>query len=345
MFLQIKNIACEYDAEPVVHDLTFSLRKGDQACLLGPSGCGKTTVLRAIAGFQKLSRGEILLDGLESSSNTASIPPEERRLGMVFQDHALFPHMTVEENIQVGIVSLEHEERKRRVNEFLERMGLGPERKKFPHELSGGQAQRVALARALSPHPVLLLMDEPFSGLDSDLRERMNVEVAELLRSQGTTALMVTHDQNDAFTFGREIGVMRAGRLEQWASPHVIYHEPKNRFVADFIGSGVFLKGYVRDSKTISTDYVELKSSNCGQWGIGTKLEVLIRPDDLVYDPESDLRVEVLSKAFQGSQTLYTLGFNNGNSLLALFPSHENFPIGEFVSVRFKVDHVVAYPI
>jgi len=345
MFLKIENILCEYDGNPVVRNLSFSIEQGEQACLLGPSGCGKTTVLRAIAGFQKLSGGIIVIDGRETSSGSSHIPPEERRLGMVFQDHALFPHMTVEQNIGVGITFLSPEERTRRVNEFLDRMSLVSERKKFPHELSGGQAQRVALARALAPRPLLLLMDEPFSGLDSDLRQRMNLEVADLLLSQGTTALMVTHDQTDAFAFGREFGVMRDGTLEQWASPHEIYHKPKNRFVADFIGSGVFLAGEVKDARTILTDYIELEFSNCKKWDVGTQLEVLIRPDDVIYDPNGDHSLKVISKSFQGAQTLYSLSSESDVHLLALFPSHEDFSVGDVVPVRFKVDHVVAYPL
>ena len=345
MFLQVKKIVCRYGKETVIRDLSFTIGRGEQACLLGPSGCGKTTVLRAIAGFQNLSDGSIVIDGNLSSSKSTNTPPEERRLGMVFQDHALFPHMNVEENIQVGIRSLPPVDRNSIADYFLERMSLERERKKYPHELSGGQAQRVALARALSPKPLLMLMDEPFSGLDFDLRERMNIEVADLLRSQGTTCLMVTHDQNDAFAFGRQIGVMRSGELEQWATPHQVYHEPRSKFVADFIGSGVFLSGRVINHKTIHTDYVDLESIVCSRWSIGTKLEVLIRPDDIIYDPSSDLKVDVRSKAFKGSQTLYTLGVDGKNSLLALFPSHENFSIGDSVNIRFKVDHVVAYPL
>ena len=251
MFLKVQNISCKYNAEPVVRDLSFSIEKGEQACLLGPSGCGKTTVLRVIAGFQKISEGIVSIGGDEKSSEKHHVAPEKRKLGMVFQDHALFPHMSVEQNIAVGLNSFAPENRTIRVNEFLERMGLLSERNKFPHELSGGQAQRVALARSLAPSPQLLLMDEPFSSLDSDLRERMNAEVSELLREQKMTALMVPHDQNDAFAFGKELGIMREGILEQWTSPHEIYHQPKNRFVADFIGSGVFLSGYVKGSDNI----------------------------------------------------------------------------------------------
>ena len=343
MFLKVENVSCNYDDEPVVRNLSFSIGKGEQACLLGPSGCGKTTVLRVIAGFQKVSGGVVSIGGKETSSGEYHVPPEERKLGMVFQDHALFPHMNVEQNIAVGLSSSSSKNRIIRVNEFLERMGLLPERKKFPHELSGGQAQRVALARSLVPSPQLLLMDEPFSSLDSDLRERMNMEVAELLSEEGITALMVTHDQNDAFAFGRELGVMRAGTLEQWSSPHEIYHRPKNRFVADFIGNGVFLSGYVEDPETIATDYVQLPFLNSERWRVGTKLDVLIRPDDIVYDPTGDKKLKVLSKSFQGSQTLYKLSAEKGVPLLALFPSHENFLIGDLVPVRFKVDHVVAY--
>ena len=211
--LEINDITCNYGLERAVYDLSLTVNKGEQVCLLGPSGCGKTTVLRAIAGFQQLLSGSILINSQPVSRPGDILSPEKRRVGMVFQDHALFPHLSVEQNVESGLRALSSAERRTTVSEILERVGLTRVAQRFPHELSGGQQQRVALARALAPRPLLLLMDEPFSSLDLDLRERLGQEVADMLKANETTCILVTHDQNDAFAMGDKVGVMAEGCL------------------------------------------------------------------------------------------------------------------------------------
>ena len=254
MLLEVKNIRCSYDNTTVVESVSFALREGTLACLLGPSGCGKTTILRAIAGFHPLQAGEIHLDGALISAPDFVLRPEQRQMGMVFQDHALFPHLNVFDNVAAGLQGIPATARKALVRSMLEKVRLNDKERRFPHELSGGQQQRVALARALAPRPRLLLMDEPFSNLDVELRETLGIEVRDLLRDSGTTCLLVTHDQQDAFTFSDEVGIMNEGYIEQWDSGYVLYHEPKSRFVADFIGQGVFMEGRVRDSDIVETE-------------------------------------------------------------------------------------------
>ena len=269
---------------------------------------------------------------------------------MVFQDYALFPHLTVAGNIAFGIAAQPAAERAARVSALLATVGLAGCGEKYPHELSGGQQQRVALARALAPRPQLLLLDEPFSNLDVDLRERLALEVRAILKQEGTTAILVTHDQNEAFALADEIGIMHAGRIQQWAAPYDLYHQPANRFVADFVGQGAFLPGTVIDGHTVDVEIGRLVShlplecrQGCASCGRGCHIEVLLRPDDIVHDDASALRAEVRQRAFRGAEFLYTLRLASGAEILSLVPSHHNHAVGEAIGIRPDVDHVVAF--
>ena len=341
--LEIQGISCNYGLERAVYDLSLTVNKGEQVCLLGPSGCGKTTVLRAVAGFQPLLSGRISINGQSVSQPGEILSPEKRRVGMVFQDHALFPHLSVEQNVGSGLRTLSAVERRATVSEILERVGLMRVAQRFPHELSGGQQQRVALARALAPRPLLLLMDEPFSSLDLDLRERLGQEVADMLKANAITSILVTHDQNDAFAMGDKIGVMAEGRLLQWDTAYNLYHEPGNRFVADFIGNGIFLPAKVETPRVVKSEFGEFIGDQDIVMPPGSQVEVLIRPDDVVLDVDSSIRGQVVRKAFKGAEILYTLRFESGTIMLALFPSHANFAVGDNVGVRLEVDHLVTF--
>ena len=332
-----------------VRGLSFSLTRGAIGCLLGPSGCGKTTVLRCIAGFETPRAGRILLNGSVVSSAQTSVPPEKRRIGMVFQEHALFPHLSAARNIAFGIAHQRSVEE--RVRELAALTGIGELLQKYPHELSGGQQQRVALARALAPRPELLLLDEPFSNLDTDLRERLSHELRGIIKASGATAVLVTHDQNEAFAMADEIGVVRDGRIEQWDSAYNLYHRPVNRFVADFVGQGVFLPAKVLSPKRVQIELGVLEGDipgacqiGCDACGKGCLAEVLLRPDDVVHDDDAPVRAEVVHKAFRGAEIMYTLKLESGRKVLALVPSHHNHALGERIGIRLDVDHVVAFP-
>ncbi len=347
-WLALAGIAVRYGRRPVVEHFSLSLPRGTVGCLLGPSGCGKTSVLRAIAGFEPLSAGEVRLDGQLVSSPRQQLPPEQRRIGMVFQDHALFPHLTVAANVGFGLRGAPGAAQ--RVQQMLDTMGLGGTGARYPHELSGGQQQRVALARALAPSPRLLLLDEPFSKLDIELRERLGGELRTLLKAAGTTALLVTHDQHEAFAIADEIGIMSQGRIQQWDTAYRLYHQPANRFVADFVGQGAFLPGTVQHGRHIQMELGLLDSTEpirCTEHGdlchTGCAVDVLLRPDDVVHDDASPVTAEVLAKAFRGAEFLYTLRLASGATLLSLVPSHHNHAIGEHIGIRLEADHVVAY--
>ncbi|MDX1606092.1 MAG: ABC transporter ATP-binding protein [Candidatus Competibacterales bacterium] len=341
--LELDRIECRYGAERVVRDFSLRIRQGGLACLLGPSGCGKTTVLRAIAGFMPLIHGSVRLRGRQVSDAERQEPPEKRRLGMVFQDYALFPHLDVLANVTFGLRGRSARERQRRGLETLELVGLVEFARRYPHELSGGQQQRVALARALAPEPDLVLLDEPFSSLDVEMRERLSYEVHDILKAQGVTAVMVTHDQAEAFAMGEMVGVMREGQLLQWDTPYNLYHEPVERFVADFIGQGRFIEASLLTPDTIETGIGIIRGNRAYLWPPGTRLEVLLRPDDVVPDPRGPLTARITSKAFKGAGTLYGLAFDSGIELLSLFPSHLDFRPGDVVRVRIDAEHLVAF--
>jgi iron(III) transport system ATP-binding protein len=339
-----------YNGSEVVRGLDFALPRGAIGCLLGPSGCGKTTVLRCIAGFEAIRAGSIRLNGVLVSGPGTMLPPERRHIGMVFQDYALFPHLTVERNIAFALRGLPAAARDARVRELAELTGLAQAVRSFPHELSGGQQQRVALARALAPRPELLLLDEPFSNLDVDLRERLSLEVREIIKASGATAVLVTHDQHEAFAVADEIGVMHEGRIVQWDSAYNLYHRPANRFVADFVGQGVFLPAKVINAREVEIELGTLRGDipnacqiGCDACGKGCLTDILLRPDDVVHDDASDLKAEVLHKAFRGAEILYTLRLASGRKVLALVPSHHNHALGERIGIRLDVDHVVAF--
>jgi len=343
--LSIQNIACQYGAQPVIHDFNLSIQRGDICCLLGPSGCGKTTVLRAIAGFHPVSHGSIELAGHSISTARGMLPPEQRNIGMVFQDYALFPHLSVCENITYGLKGMTSDAKEGVCQEMLALVKLPELGDRYPHELSGGQQQRVALARALAPNPSMLLMDEPFSSLDVDLRRNLAIEVRDILKSRNITAIMVTHDQEEAFAFADKIGVVNQGRIEQWAPPFDLYHEPSTRFVANFIGQGAFIPGHILDGSTVATEIGLIQGNRCYDWLPDTPVEVLLRPDDIIHEESSVKRAEIMHKVFAGASSLYKLKLPTGSRVVAAFPSHHDYQIGDKVGINIEAEHLIAFRI
>ena len=327
----------------VVQGLTMQLRHGRIGCLLGPSGCGKSTVLRAICGFEPIQAGEITLDKQVVSSPNTTLAPEKRRVGVVFQDYALFPHLTNAQNVAFGLRDLSKKDALLKAEEWLERVGLKNVGSRYPHELSGGQQQRVALARAMAPEPELLLLDEPFSNLDVDLRERLAGEIRDILKANGTTALLVTHDQFEAFAIADDIGVMVDGRLVQWDSAYNLYHRPASRFVASFVGYGVFVPGVTRPGPAVEIELGTLPLPQSSYGLPGEQVDVLLRADDIVHDDDSPLQAEVLTKAFRGGDFLYTVKLDSGQELLTMVPSHHDHAIGEKIGIKIVADHVVTF--
>ena len=341
MFLSLESVSVRY-AKPsagraAVEAVTLGLQAGQIGVLIGPSGCGKTSLLRAAAGLEPCAAGRIVIAGqtLSDAASAMHLPSEQRQIGMVFQDYALFPHLSVADNVAFGVAHLDRPARQQRVQQMLDLVGLGHAAKRPPHELSGGQQQRVALARALAPKPRLLLLDEPFSSLDIDLRERLAQEVRVILKDSGTTALLVTHDQLEAFAVGDVIGVMNRGHLEQWDDAYTLYHRPATRFVAQFIGHGVFAPAQIvacAHGPCVHTPLGELDDiAGCplpDAFADGF-CDVLLRADDIVHDDASPVRALIERKAFRGSEFLLTLRLEGGQRVMAHVPSHHDHQVGE----------------
>jgi len=313
--------------------------------LVGSDGAGKTTAIRLIVGALKADAGKCTVAGFDMARK-----PEDGRaqIGYLSQQPALFPHLTAAGNISFGFSSKKESEG--RVRELAQLVGITELLDKYPHELSGGQQQRVALARALAPRPELLLLDEPFSNLDVELRERLSLEVREIIKASGATAVLVTHDQHEAFAMADEVGVMHDGRIQQWDSAYNLYHRPANRFVADFVGQGVFLPAKVLNSRSVEIELGVLEGEipsacqiGCDACGKGCLADVLLRPDDVMHDDAAPTQAEVVHKAFRGAEILYTLRLASGRRVLALVPSHHNHALGERIGIRLDVDHVVAF--
>ena len=343
MILNVADLYLSFGRTAVLQGFGFDLAAGEIACLLGHSGCGKTTALRAVAGFEQPERGRIALQGRTLSDGRLFVPPHLRRIGMVFQDYALFPHLNVADNIAFGLSGRSAEARKARVAELLALIGLPDYGGHYPHQLSGGQQQRVALARALAPKPELVLLDEPFSNLDADLRARLSKEVRSLLKQENTSALLVTHDQQEAFAMADKIGIMADGRLQQWDTPYNLYHNPATPAIAGFIGQGVLLRGQMSGSHCVRLalgEFCGVVPHHCQSC---REVDVLLRPDDVVHDDNSPVSAEVLDKDFKGSYFIYTLKLDSGEIVLAHVPSHHNHPIGSRIGIRLELEHLIAF--
>ncbi|WP_100656265.1 ABC transporter ATP-binding protein [Alteromonas flava] len=338
----------------VLRDVTLQLEEGEIGCLLGPSGCGKTSLLRSIAGFLPPRAGQIYIDNQPVSTATHMVPVAKRSVGMVFQDFALFPHLTVRQNIAFGLSGYSVEETTDRVSEMLAMVDLQTHQDSYPHQLSGGQQQRVALARALAPQPKLLLLDEPFSSLDSQLREQLAFDVRSLLKKLGITALMVTHDQHEAFAMADKIAVLHGNKLHQYGTAYELYHEPASAFVAGFIGESVFVPVVLDENHKLQTplgefDAATLIARENARLVANSQLNLLVRPDDIVHDDVSPFKAKVMHKKFRGANILYRLRLQSVTQskdaeVLCLAPSHHDHAIGENFGIRLALEHLLVFP-
>jgi len=331
------------DRPPATDGLSFTVESGRILALLGPSGCGKTTTLRLIAGFETPDQGRIAIAGrtVADADRGIHVEPEARGVGVVFQDYALFPHLTIGQNVGFGLERTSRSERRARVAQVLDLVGLTDFAERYPHELSGGQQQRVAVARALAPAPTLILLDEPFSNLDADLRAQMRDEVEKILRATGTTAIFVTHDQEEAFTIADQVGVLDQGRLEQVGAPEVIYHNPATPFVAEFVGAADFLPGLVSREGIVTEIGV---FGNLNGRALGSRVRVMIRPDDVTFVPDAAGEAVIVRRYFRGSENLYCLDLPSGHRVHSSQPSSAAFPNGLRVRPEAHVLHVVTFP-
>ncbi len=345
--LELDGLTREYGIETAVEELSLSVNKGELLTLLGPSGCGKTTTLRMIAGLEQPTDGEITIDGKQVANGSEIVPPEERNVGLVFQEFALFPHLTVAENITFGIDEWDSERQAERLDELLELVDLEAHREKYPEALSGGQQQRVALARSLAPEPDILLLDEPFSNLDVRLRIEMRQEVRRILKEAGVTAISVTHDQEEALSISDRVAIINDGQLEQIGKPELVFENPESRFVASFLGRASFLTGRVR-GETVDT---EIGSFDVSQLNgpvdayDGAEIDVLVRPDDLEATPVAEAAADgkIVHRQYNGPNFVYGVELNSGSRLRCLHNHVKTFEYGQPVSVAIIADHELAW--
>ena len=341
--LSIKEIVASYGMQPVLNGLSMSIPKGCLASLVGPSGCGKTTLLRAIGGFEPVKRGAIEIAGRTVSAADLKVPPEQRGVGIVFQDHVLFPHLNVAANITFGLSRFTTAERQARLSELLEAVSLQGLAHRYPHELSGGQQQRVALARALAPQPSVLLLDEPFASLDQRMRTSLAAEVRDVLVRTGTTAVLVTHDIDEAFAFADQVGVLWEGRLAQWGTPAELYRRPAERCVAEFVGRGAFVRGRVENANRLTTDLGAIHCEQACRYAVGTPVDIYLRAEDIVPAERGGITATVRQRRFRGSKILYTLLTEAVNNLVSHFPAHCKHEPGDQVQVRLAVQDPVYF--
>jgi iron(III) transport system ATP-binding protein len=336
--LEVRNLVKRFHgtAQSAVNDVSFELSSGEILALVGPSGCGKTTTLRIIAGLERPDSGLVCLNERVVASESVFIPPEKRGVGMVFQDHALFPHLTVSENIAFGLRGKSPAEIKTTVGEMLHLVGLLPLAKRYPHALSGGERQRVALARALAPRPVLVLMDEPFSSLDADLRTEMREHVRRILKSMQATVVFVTHDQEEALYMGDRLAVLQQGRLEQIGTPEEIFYESNTRFVAEFMGDSDFLNGKV------TRGGIQTEIGLLGQivdLPVATPVQIALRADDIDFQMDGSGNSIILERFFRGAFNLYRLRLDSGQTLHAFTDHTRIIPVGTRVRTFISAEH------
>lgn len=340
-YVSLKNLTKLFNGNvKAVYDLSMEVKKGEFFSLLGPSGCGKTTILRLIAGLERPDDGIITI-GDSVAAGASWIPPEKRGVGMVFQDYALFPHMTVFKNIAFGLRGCTKNEAKKKVIEELALVGLDGMADRYPHELSGGQQQRVALARALAPSPEVMLLDEPFSNLDADLRLELRTETRRILKEKGTTTILVTHDQEEAFSLSDRVGVLNHGRLEQIGAPEEIYHKPVSRFVANFVGRADFVNGKIEGDSVISAIGI-FKCGDAMPCG-AIDVDLMIRPDDVDFAIDPNGNASIIEAEFLGAEIIYKVLLSSGKIIHSIKPSTNIIGTGSKVRISIDPAHIIVF--
>ena len=336
--IQCRELSKSFGADPVVRDVSLSLEPGEILALVGPSGSGKTTFLRLLAGFETPDSGAVHLQGRPVSGEGTWVPPESRRLGMVFQDYALFPHLTVIQNVTFGLAKMSGSDRERRAQEMLDMVRLKYMAQRYPHQLSGGEQQRVALARSLAPTPLALLLDEPFSNLDPQLRTQLREEVKDIFRSSRVTVVYVTHDQEEALFMGDRVVVIHRGRLQQVGTPEEVFHRPQSRFVAGFLGTADFLSTRTTEDGLV-TEIGTLRPLEPPS--LESSYDLMVRPDDVGIRSSETGAGRVESRMFRGTHYLYRLALSSGAIVHSLQHHSAHYQYGERVEVYLERDQTL----
>lgn len=340
--LIINNLTCQYDAQTVLESLSIQVEQGEIVCLLGASGCGKTTLLKAIAGLLPLSSGTMSLNGRLLDDGQTWVAPEKRHIGMIFQDYALFPHLTVAENIAFGLKGTTSAYKQQVVAEMLELVHLSGYEERYPHQLSGGQQQRIAIARSLAYRPDLLLLDEPFSNIDTQVRHDLILQIRTIFKKQGVTAIFVTHSREEAFAFADKMAVMNQGVIEQFGTASELYKSPSSRFVADFLGGGSYLPAVRIGDSEFDTVFGKVAALSQQDIVHGAECQLLLRPQNVLIEQSSEGEGKVLERQFMGDHFRYAIAYK-GLRLIAT--TAVLLEADETVHLSIDQKGVLAFPI
>ena len=342
MKLEIEDVSLSIEGNLILDNLSLNIDEHEIISLIGPSASGKSSLLRIIAGFENISSGKVKLNGLIVDDRSTIVQPQNRNIGIIFQDLALFPHLSCKDNIIFGITNYSENHKRQRLDRLCNLLDITSIKDKFPHEISGGQQQRIAIARALAPGPEILLLDEPFSALDEELKETLIHDVKNLLKEEKITTIVITHNIKEAFQLSDKIAFLDNKKIIQFDTAYNLYHKPYTKEIANFCGIGSFIKGTVIDNNHVSTILGDL-SGDTSKYKVGSNVSVMIRPDDIIHDDNSSQSAKVLEKIFFGSDFLYKLEISEGEKIFCYTPSHHNHAINEVIGIKPVIDHLILF--
>jgi len=342
MKLEIEDVSLSIEGTLILDNLSLNIDEHEIISLIGPSASGKSSLLRIIAGFENISSGKVKLNGLTVDDRSTIVQPQNRNVGIIFQDLALFPHLSCKDNILFGITNYSADHKRQRLDRLCNLLDITSIKDKFPHEISGGQQQRIAIARALAPGPEILLLDEPFSALDEELKETLMHDVKNLLKEEKITTIVITHNIKEAFQLSDKIAFLDNKKIIQFDTAYNLYHKPYTKEIANFCGIGSFINGTVIDSNHVSTILGNL-FGDTSKFKVGSNVSVMIRPDDIIHDDDSPQSAKVLEKIFFGSDFLYKLELTEGEKIFCYTPSHHNHAINEVIGIKPVIDHLILF--
>ena len=342
MKLEIEDVSLSIEGNLILDNLSLNIDEHEIISLIGPSASGKSSLLRIIAGFENISSGKVKLNGLIVDDRSTIVQPQNRNIGIIFQDLALFPHLSCKDNIIFGITNYSEDHKRQRLDRLCNLLDISSIKDKFPHEISGGQQQRIAIARALAPGPEILLLDEPFSALDEELKETLIHDVKNLLKEEKITTIVITHNIKEAYQLSDKIAFLDNKKIIQFDTAYNLYHKPYTKEIANFCGIGSFIKGTVIDSNHVSTILGDL-FGDTSKYKVGSNVSVMIRPDDIIHDDNSSQSAKVLEKIFFGSDFLYKLELSEGEKIFCYTPSHHNHAINEVIGIKPVIDHLILF--
>ena len=340
--LNLQSVKIALESKVILDDVNLKIDTGEIVSLMGSSASGKTSLIRSIAGFHNISSGTIQIDGQVVDDSIRRSDVAMRNVGVIFQDLALFPHLTVRENICFGLNNIDNTQQQNRAKKLENLLSIENITNRYPNQISGGQQQRVAIARAIAPKPNLLLLDEPFSALDYELKDNLMNDIMKLIKSENITAILITHSAEEAFKMSDKIAFISNNTITQFANPYDIYHRPASKEIANFFGISSYIKAKITDSshiKCILGDFVGMVD----QYNKDAKVDLLIRPDDIIHDDDSLFSAKVTGKTFRGSDFLYELELKDGQKIFCFAPSHHNHQVNEVIGIKLDLDHLVIF--